>query len=90
MIAALAGIVGFVVAVGALSLDWPSPADPGLLLAVTVLLPAPASLLWGRQAGAGLIAAFVAIWLLPAAAFAALGWLSYEAVERFVGWFGTR
>ena len=36
---------------------------------------------WGKQYGASLVAAIAALWILPAAAFAALGYVVYQSLE---------
>jgi len=43
--------------------------------------------LWGRQYGAGIVAAYSAPWILPPTIFAWLGYLVYVAAEWFVGLF---
>jgi hypothetical protein len=43
--------------------------------------------LWGRQYGAGIVAAYSAPWILPPTIFAGLGYLVYLALEWFVGLF---
>ena len=51
------------------------------LFAVALLLPLASAPLWGRQYGASLVAAVAALWVLPAAAFALLGYLVYQVLE---------
>ena len=79
---AVVGIATFVWAVGAALLGWGSPVEPWVLFAVAFLLPFAAAPLWGRQYGAGLVAAVAGLWILPAAAFGGLGYLIYMALER--------
>ena len=43
--------------------------------------------LWGKQYGAGIVAAYSAPWILPPTLFAWAGYLIYLAVEWFVGLF---
>jgi hypothetical protein len=43
--------------------------------------------MWGRQYGAGIVAAYSAPWILPPTIFAGLGYLVYLALEWFVGLF---
>ena len=81
VVLAVTGIASFVVAVGARLFDWPHPADPRVLLIVAVLLPFASAPLWGRQYGASIVAAVAALWVLPAAAFALLGYLVYQVLE---------
>jgi hypothetical protein len=51
-------------------------------IAAGLLLPLPASLLWGRQAGAGIISAYIALpWLLLPALIAGAFGLAYLVVE---------
>jgi hypothetical protein len=51
------------------------------LLAGAVGLAVAASALWGRQFGAGMVAAGTAIWVLPPAVLAILGYLVYRLLE---------
>lgn len=81
IVLAIIGIASFVIAVGSLWFGWGHPADIRLLLLVAVLLPFASAPLWGRQFGASLVAAVAALWVLPAAAFALLGYLVYQALE---------
>lgn len=78
VLAALAGIATFVVAA--------VNGNVALMLAALVA-PLPFALLWGKQYGAGLIAAIAAPWLLPPTVFAALGYGVYLASEFVVGLF---
>ena len=79
---AAVGITAFVWAVGAALLGWGRPVDTWVLFAVALLLPFAAAPLWGRQYGAGLVAAVAGLWILPAAAFGGLGYLIYMGLER--------
>ncbi len=63
-----------------------APAVLGLSAGAPVL----ASLLWGRQLGAGLVAGAAAPFLLPAAVVASLGYAVYVAAERLFGLFRAR
>ena len=56
-----------------------------LVLVVSAVAPLPASVLWGRAWRAGLVAAVMAIWLLPAALIAVLALAIYELLEGAVG-----
>lgn len=56
-----------------------------VVLAVTGFAPLPASLLWGSQWQAALVAAVVAIWILPASAFALMALGVYYLLEQIVG-----
>ena len=59
---------------------WPTT-SPGLSLVLALLLAFLAAGLWGRQYGAGLVAAGVALFIVPAAAAAGLGWCLYRVLE---------
>lgn len=83
-----AGISSFVWAVGSASLDWGHPVESWLLLVCSIVLPFGAAPLWGRQYGAGLVAAIAALWILPAAALGGLGYVIYLALERVAKRFG--
>ena len=78
------GISGFVWAVLSLATDWDSPTDAWVLLLASGVLPFAAAGLWGKQYGAGIIAAIAALWILPAAVLAGFGYLVYLALERVV------
>jgi hypothetical protein len=88
IILALVGIVSTVWGVGAALFDWSSPVDAAVLLVVAVLLPFAAAPLWGKQYGAGLVAAIAALWILPAAVLAGFGYLAYLILERLAGKLG--
>lgn len=62
--------------------DLPSDADEWAVLGAALLLAVAASALWGEQAGAGLVAAGAALWLLPPTIIAALGYGVYWLFER--------
>ena len=81
IVLAVAGIAAFVNGVGAALFDWAHPVASGLLLLIAVLLPFASAPLWGKQYGAGLVAASAALWILPAAAFATLGYVVYQSLE---------
>lgn len=85
---AAGGIASFVWAIGSTFLDWRRPMDVGLLLVTSVLLPFAAAPLWGRQLGAGLVAAISALWILPAAALGGMGYAVYWLLERVAKRFG--
>ncbi|MEM7093819.1 MAG: DUF1353 domain-containing protein [Actinomycetota bacterium] len=61
-----------------LALPWWST---GAWLTISLVLPIASSALWGRQFGAGLVAAIAALWVLPPALFAGAGWLAYRGLE---------
>jgi hypothetical protein len=75
------GITSFVWAVGSTLFDRGGP-DVWLLMSIAVVLPLVAALLWGRQYGAGIVAAAAALWILPAAALAGMGYVIYLGLER--------
>ena len=88
IVLAVTGIVSFVTAVGVWWLGWSSPVDALVLVVVAVVLPFASMPLWGRQGGASLVAAVAALWVIPAAAFALLGYVVYsllEGIARRVG-----
>ena len=76
------GITSFVWAVGSIALGWGDPIDTTALLLFALVLPVAAAGLWGRQYGAGIVAAIAALWILPAAVLAGLGYLIYLGLER--------
>lgn len=76
------GITAFVWAAGSATLDWAVPVNAWALLLFALLLPLAAALLWGKQYGAGIVAAVAALWILPAAALAGAGYLIYLGLER--------
>jgi hypothetical protein len=54
-------------------------------IAAGLLLPLPASLLWGRQAGAGIISAYIALpWLLMPSLIAGVFGIAYLLVEAIL------
>lgn len=79
---ALAGITSFVLAVGTQLFDWDGLPDTWILVLVAVLLPFLSMPLWGKQYGASLVAAIGALWILPAAVFAAAGFGVYWVLEK--------
>ena len=83
-----AGITAFVWAVGSASFGWDRPADTWVLLLVALVLPFPAAFLWGEQYGAGIVAAIAALWILPAALLAGVGYLVYLGLEWAAGLIG--
>jgi hypothetical protein len=76
------GITSFVWALGAVTFGWGGPIDDAGLLLFALVLPLAAAGLWGRQYGAGIVAAIAALWILPAAVLAGLGYLIYLGLER--------
>lgn len=85
------GLLTFVVALVGLvfgGFDLPSWTGGNVVaLVVSALAPLPASLLWGGARKAALIAAFAAIWMLPAAAIALLALAVYRVLEFVAGRF---
>jgi hypothetical protein len=75
--------------VGALG-GWGSPVDAWVLFVIAFALPFVAAPLWGKQYGAGLVAAVAAMWILPAAALGGLGYLIYMGLERVFRAFGLK
>ena len=82
LILSAAGITSLVWAVGSGTLGWYCPVDTLALLLVALALPFVAAFLWGKQYGAGIVAAIAALWILPAAAVAGVGYLVYLGLER--------
>ena len=85
ILVAIVGIASFGWGVGAALFDWSRPVDTAVLFLIALLLPFAAAPLWGKQYGAGLVAAIAALWILPAAVFAGLGYLTYVILERLAG-----
>jgi Protein of unknown function (DUF1353) len=79
---AIVGIVSIVWGLGAALFDWSSPVDAAVLLVLAAVLPFVAAPLWGKQYGAGLVAAIAALWILPAAVLAGFGYLAYLILEK--------
>ena len=52
---------------------------------LSFLLGLVSSVLWGRQWGAGLVAALTGIWLIPATVFVVIGLAVYWAMEKAAG-----
>lgn len=67
---------------------WDAPLGALALTGIAVILPFVSAPLWGKQYGASLIAAIAAIWILPAALLAAVGYLVYQVLERIAGRLG--
>ncbi len=84
-----AGITSFLWAVGSALLDWNGP-GVWWLLSIALALPFLAAVLWGRQYGAGIVAAAAALWILPAAAVAGVGYVIYLGLERGAKTVGLR
>ena len=88
LVLASAGIAAFVWAAGSAVFGWSHPGSAWILVFLAVVLPFAAAFLWGRQYGAGLVAATAAIWILPAAVLAGVGYLVYMALEALARRFG--
>ena len=84
-----AGITSLFWAVGSALFDWNGP-GVWLLLSIALPLPFVAAVLWGRQYGAGIIAAAAAVWILPAAVVAGVGYVIYLGLERGAKTVGLR
>ena len=83
LLLATGGIALFVWGVGSAALlGWSSPVDAWAVLLVAAVLPLVAALFWGEQYGAGLVAAAVALWILPAAVVGGVGYMVYLGLER--------
>lgn len=81
LILSAVGITTFVSTVGSATFGWDGPLDTWALLLIALGLPFVAAFLWGKQYGAGIVAAITALWILPAAALAGVGYLVYLALE---------
>lgn len=53
-----------------------------ILLPVSLVVPLVASGLWGKQFGAGIVAAVAAVWILAPALLALVGYVTYLGLER--------
>jgi hypothetical protein len=71
-------------AIGMCSFGYAVATGSWELLVVAAVAPVPASVLWGRQFGAGLIAAATALWVLPPTVFGAVGFGTYWVLEQLV------
>jgi hypothetical protein len=80
------GMAATVTALRAMLTDGGTPGDvnQGVLLGAALVAPFIASALWGKQWGAGVVAALTASWILPPTVIAALGYLVYWLLERTV------
>lgn len=85
----LAGVAAVVCLCAALASALSAGAVPGDAFAMALfaaLLPFIASLLWGRQYGAGLVAAVAGLFVIPAAVFVAFGLGVYWMLEKTALW----
>lgn len=81
VVLSVVGLSAFVLA--AVGVDFPAwTGGRWVVLVVTGLAPLPASLLWGKERAAALVAALMAIWVLPAAAIAVVALIVYQMLER--------
>lgn len=82
---------------------WVALAVTGTAMLVTALLagnyglallaavgPVPCSVLWGRQYGAGLVAAYSSPWIVPPTMLAVVAYLVYLLIEWMASWFLSR
>ena len=90
LVLAVSGIGAFVCVLGQWFDLWVSPIEPAALLVYAVAMPLVTTQLWGRQWAASLIAAIAALWVLPAAAFAVVGFVIYRLLEFGAQRFGLR
>ena len=74
---AIAGTVSF--AVGVATANW-------ALAIWAALAPIPACLLWERQYGAGLVAAYSSPWIVPPTVLAVVAYLVYLLIEWVASW----
>ena len=82
LVLALTGIVSFIAGLGTRLLGWDTSLGWPVLLTVSGLLPIAAAGLWGKQYGAGIVAALAGLWILPAAVLAGIGYLIYWLLEK--------
>ena len=82
LVLSAAGIASVAWAAGTAALGWDGPADTWVTLTIALVLPFAAALLWGKQYMAGIVAAIAALWILPAAALAGVGYVVYLGLER--------
>ncbi len=90
LLASLAGMAAFGIAVASLfGADWSGwPTDvidaaggEWLLILLAAAAPFVFAVLWGKQYGAGILAAYTAPWVVPPTVFAAGGYLIYLILE---------
>ena len=77
------GIATFVAWIGVVAWDWAAPFGLGAttMLLVAVVMPVLSAPLWGRQYVASGVAAVAALWILPPAVFALIGFAVYRVLE---------
>lgn len=79
---AVAGILALLASIADMAWGTGVPWLPAeTWLVGSLITPSIASSLWGRQYGAGIVAAIGALWMLPPAILAAAGWLVYWVLE---------
>ena len=61
---------------------WALVTGQWLVAAIAALAPLPASAMWGKQWGAGIVAAYSAPWLAPPTVLGAIGYYVYRAIEK--------
>lgn len=88
LVCAATGLTSAFAAAGDVIGVWGAPLGVGWLTAIALVLPFASAPLWGKQYGASLIAAVAGIWILPAAALAAVGYLVYQIIEWFAAKLG--
>lgn len=84
---ATAGITMFAAFVGTIVFDWDDPfgLSPAVLGTIALIMPLLSAPLWGQQWGASFIAAVAAVWILPPAVGALLGFIVYRILEVILG-----
>ena len=87
VVLATVGITMFVAFIGAVAFDWTDPFgfSPGIVGAIALIMPFLSAPLWGKQWGASFVAAIAAVWILPPAVGALVGFLVYRVLETLVG-----
>lgn len=90
LLLAATGLTVFVWSIGTATLSWASPIDSWVLLLVALVLPFAAAGLWGKQYGGGLVATIAALWILPAAVLAGVGYTVYVCLEWLANKVGLR
>lgn len=84
---AVGGISCFVAATSWALAAGGLPGGALALYAIALILPFLSAPLWGRQAGASIIAAVAGVFVIPAAVFVLTGLATYWVIEKAVGAF---
>jgi hypothetical protein len=84
LLLAVAGMTLAVAWAGTVFLHWHRPfgLPSWAMVVIAVATPFASAPLWGRQFGASIVAAAAALWILPPAVFAGLGYCVYLLMEK--------